>query len=132
MTGVLLPVQIATASSWSLADYGSLRIRTDPAMADGLATVDLGQLDQNEMWLVDHAVVACDSLTGTQLRWYESSVSDLALLDGTSKGNFDVGDWPVGLQVAPSQSLVAQWSGASPGARGIVSIQYRVLRRVTS
>lgn len=126
--GVILPQQIATASAWVLADFATLRRRTDPA-AGGVAMVDLGQLDGNEMWLIDHAVVACDSSTPTELRWYESSVSDLALLDGTSRGNFDVGDWPSGLQAAPSQSLIARWTGASNGARGIVTVQFRVMRR---
>jgi len=122
-----LPVQLPTAGGWTLADYGRTRMRTTPA-AGGLATIDMGQLDGNEMWLVDHAVVYCDSSTSTALRWYESTVAPDALLDGSNSGNFDVGDWPVGLQVAPTQSLVAQWSGASDGAVGVVSIQYRVLR----
>lgn len=127
---VILPQALGSASGWALADYATLRRRTEPATG-GVAEIDLGQLDPGEMWLVDHAVVACDSANPTELRWYDSAVVDLALLDGTGRGNFDVGDWPAGLQVGPSSSLIARWTGASDGARGIVTLQYRVLRRVT-
>lgn len=125
---VILPQQLPTASGWSLADFNTIRQRTAPA-AGGIAMLDLGQLDGDEMWLVDHAVVACDSTTATEVRWYESSISDLALLDGSARGNFDVADWPVGLQIAPSQTLLVRWTGASDGARGILTVQCRVMRR---
>lgn len=127
---VILPQSIGgTASGWEVADYLTVQRRSEPAVA-GLATIELVQLADVEMWLVDHAVVACDSAGPTQLRWYEDRVSDLTLLDGTSKGNFDVADWPAGLQLRPTHALVAQWAGCSDGSRGILTLQARVLRRI--
>ncbi len=131
MTGVVLPVSVAgSASGWTLVDYVTRQGRTEPASGDGAPLVfEFGQLGDGELWLIDHAVVACDSTTATSVRWYESAISDLALLDGSDRGNFDVADWPAGLHVRPSQSLVVVWSGASAGARGAVTVQARVLRR---
>lgn len=127
--GVVLPIPVGgTAAGWQLVDFRTVRLRSEPA-AGGLAVVDFGQLDGGELWLVDHAVVSCDSTTATACRWYEGGISDMTLIDGTSTGNFDVADWPNGLQVSPSQSLVVAWSGASNGARGIAAIQVRVMRR---
>lgn len=125
---LILPTQVGTASSWALIDYASRSVRSDPAVG-GLATIDLGQIGDTEMWLIDHAVVACNSATPTELRWYRSTVADQSLLDGTGTGNFDVGDWPNGLQLHPSESLIAQWTGAADGAVGIVAVQFRLLRR---
>lgn len=125
---VILPGATSSASGWRLVDYATKRAQTPPA-AGGIAEVDLGQLEPDEMWLIDHAVIACDSTTPTELRWYESAAIDLQLLDGTAKGGFDVADWPAGLQVRPSQSILARWTGASAGAVGTVILQYRVLRR---
>lgn len=125
---VILPHSVAAASAWSLSDFVSLQRRSEPA-AGGVCTVDFGQLDGDERWLIDHAVIVCDSATPTSLRLYQSSVADQALLDGSAAGNFDVADWPNGLAVEPSQSLVARWTGASAGARGVLTLQARVLRR---
>lgn len=129
MTGVLLPQPVGgSASGWRLVDYVTRRASTAPA-TDGTAVVELDQLADDELWLIDHAVVSCDSTTPTIMRWYESAVTDFALLDGTATGNFDVGDWPAGLHVRPTQSLIAAWFGADDGAVGHVVIQARVLRR---
>ena len=125
---VILPGALPSAAGWALADYRTLRARTGPA-AGGIATVTLEQLAGDQMWLIDHAVVACTSSTPTEVRWYETTPADVGLLDGTARGNFDVADWPNGLQLIPSQSLVVQWTGASDGAVGTVTLQYRLMRR---
>ena len=125
---VILPGSVASASGWALVDYLTARVRSEPA-AGGVATAVLPQLDPDEMWLIDHAVVWCDSATPTSARWYESVAIPEQLLDGTSRGAFDVADWPAGLLLRPSQHLIVQWDGASDGARGVVTVQYRVFRR---
>ena len=128
-TGVVLPVSVGgSATGWRLVDYVQRYATTDPA-AGGLATLELQQLASDELWLIDHAVVTCSSTTETQCRWYLGAPIDVALIDGTAQGNFDVADWPAGLQVGPGQALVAQWAGASAGARGTLTLQGRVLRR---
>lgn len=127
--GLTLPRQVVgSAGGWRLADYVSITGSSDPA-ADGVALVELPQLDPNELWLIDHAVVACDSLSATSVRWYADGVDPLRLLDGSAVGNFDVADWPTGLQLRPSSSLLVLWTGASDGAIGTVTVQARSLRR---
>lgn len=130
MPGFIAPRQaVFTASQWALADYVTLQKRSTPAAADGLCTIVLDQLDDNELWLIDHAVVSCTSSVFTTLRFYAAAVTDLNLLDGSSSGNFDVADWPNGLQLQPTSSLIVQWSGASTGAVGTLTLQARSLRR---
>jgi hypothetical protein len=109
----ILPVALPSASSWTLIDYVSVQRRSAPA-AGGFAQLEFDQLDQTEMWLIDHAVVKCDSTTPTDLRWYAGAVAD----------------WNAGLQIQPASSLVVRWSGASAGAIGVVTLQARVMRRL--
>lgn len=126
---IVLPSALPSASGWQLADFLNLQLRSAPAAA-GQAQIDGRQLGPDEMWFLDHMVSDCDSSAQTTLRLYESVVDRQRLLDGTSTGNFDVADWPAGLQVRPSASLVAVWVGASTGARGVLTLQGRILRRV--
>jgi hypothetical protein len=81
------------------------------------------------MWLIDHMVAQCDSSTPTVMRLYRNGVSRRAIRDGTDAGNFSVADWPSGLLMRPTTSLVAQWTGASAGATAILTVQARVLTR---
>lgn len=126
---VIVPVGIPAAAGWQLVDWLSNPWKTLPA-AGGLAEVDCGQLDPDEMWLIDHAVVQSTSTTPTAVRLYESYAVREQLLDGSNSGNFDVSDWPAGLVLRPSTSLVVQWSGVSAGATCQVRLQARVMRRV--
>lgn len=128
MTLVLPEFVGGSATGWQLLDYVSRPFRSQPATA-GAAQIELAELDSDEMWLVDHAVVNCSSTTPTQLRWYDSVVDPAALLDGSNAGNFDVADWPAGLQLGPSTRLLVRWTGASDGAIGTLTLQARVLRR---
>ena len=118
----------AAAAGWQLVDFLRLRLRSDPAVG-GVAALDFGQLDPGELWLIDRAVISCDSTSRTAFRFYEDVVDPLRILSGSSTGNFDEAEYPGGLQVAPSTSLVAAWVGASNLARGVVSIQGRILRQ---
>lgn len=125
---VVLPTSTSAAASWQLVDFLNVQLRSAPA-AGGQAVLDVGQLDPDEMWLLDHMVVSCDSTARTTLRLYESVVDPQRILDGSSTGNFDVADWPAGLQVRPSTSLIAVWVGASTGARGVIALQGRRMAR---
>lgn len=129
MTGIILPTATGgTATGWALVDFQIVQRTTDPA-AGGTATLTLPQLAFDELWLVDHAVVSCTSQTSTTVRWYADTVDPARLLDGSDTGNFDVADWPAGLQLAPGSCLVSVWSGADDGAVGVLTLQARVLRR---
>lgn len=125
---VVLPASLPASSGWTLVDFRDVRAQAivDPA---GVATIELEQLAGDVTWLVDHAVVACASAAGSQMRLYASVVSDRTLLDGTSRGDFDVADWPAGLRVGPVTALIAQWTGATPGATATIALQVRVLRK---
>jgi hypothetical protein len=125
---IILPASLPTTSGWQLVDYRDV---TGEAVADaaGVARIELEQLPGDEMWLVDHAVAACSSATPTEMRLYAGVVADRLLLDGTSRGNFDVADWPGGLRVSPVTSVISRWTGATPGATATIRLQVRVLRK---
>ncbi|WP_154793308.1 hypothetical protein [Occultella kanbiaonis] len=128
MSLILPESRAGTARGWTLADFRTVQGRTTPAVG-GACELRLPEVEQDELWLIDHMVAACDSTTPTSVRLYESSVDPLALLDGSSAGNFDVADWPAGLQVRSTQFLIARWDSASDGARGTLTVQLRSLRR---
>jgi len=128
-TGLILPQSITgSAAGWSLADYVTVA-KQAVAAANGAAVIELPQLRDDERWLVDHAVIHCTSTTATELRWYEDTIDPLYLLDGSGAGNFDVGDWPAGLHIAPGRSLVMRWTNCTTKAVATVNLQARVLRR---
>lgn len=126
---VILPGQLPPAGRWHVSDFATHRWVSTAHTGQGPLVIEGPQLDQDEMWLIDHAVASCDSPDPTELRWYESSLDPRWLLDGSSTGNFDVADWPNGLQLQPSRSLLVAWDGASAGAVGVVTLQVRVMRR---
>lgn len=127
---VPLPQPIPTASQWKPVDFLRTRASTTPA-AGGVATVELPQLADDELWVIGRSVVSCSSSTKTTLRFYESSVSPGRYLSGSIAGNFDEAEYPGvgGLQIAPATSLVAQWTGASNGAVGQLALQGMRYRR---
>lgn len=126
---VLLPEALPASSGWALAEYRDV-VGQAVADADGVALVDtLDQLAVDEMWLIDHAVIACESATPCEVRLYSSVVSDRALLDGSTRGAFDVAEWPNGLRLAPVSQLMVQWTGATPDAQATITLQVRVLRK---
>jgi hypothetical protein len=128
--GVVLPQAVAgTAAGWVLTDFANPpQLVSAPAVA-GSCRVMLPALDLTERWSIDHAVVACTSPTPTSVRWYADVADAAHLLDGSNSGNFDVAEWPAGLQIAPGTSLLVVWSGAADGAVGTVTLQGRVYRR---
>ncbi len=127
-----LPVPLATASGWQLSDFRpEVVLRSLPVKAGETAAIAYGdQLDLSELWLIDHAVSTCTSSTKTVLRMYAGAPGGV-ILDGTDSGNFQVADWPAGLQLAPGRQLCAVWSGASVGAVAELVLQVRVMRQVS-
>lgn len=125
MSGVVLPTDVSgSASQWQMVDWRYVTGRSELA-AGGVATVELVQLPDDEMWLVDRMVAQCDSTTDTAVR---VTVGTL-LVDGSNTGNFDVSESPNGILVRSSTSLRAEWVGASAGAVADLTLQVRVLRR---
>jgi hypothetical protein len=125
---VTLPVSLSATSAWQLVDWIDEQQSSAPATG-GVATVEFDQLEQDEMWLIDHAVIQCPGENGTVLRIYDGGVHPLRLLDGSDRGDFDVADWPAGLRIRPSSFLVAQWVGVLDGSVATLTLQARRLRR---
>lgn len=126
----VLPVQLPAFAGWQLVDYRQAGLTTEPAAA-GACQGLLAQVPTDQLWIVDHAVAYCTSATSTVLRMYSDAAQPQYLLDGTDDGNFDVADWPNGLQLVPGRSLLAVWSGAADGAVGTLTVQMRVMQRLT-
>lgn len=126
---VPVPVTLPSTSSWALADWLDRSYSSPPAGADGLATLVLPAVPDNERWQLSHVVVSCTSTVATQLRVYLDAITGAGLRDGSLSGNFDVADWPLGLWVAPGRTLIAQWAGCTSGAVGTLNLQATILRR---
>lgn len=122
------PVALPSAQQWQLFDQLDRTAATPAAGSDGTATVALPQLDGATYWQLSHMVVSCTSTTPTAVRFYLDSPIPGYLRDGSDQGNFDVADWPMGLYVPPSRALVAQWTSATPGAVGTLTVQGLIYR----
>lgn len=127
--GLLLPQFVGTAaSSWQLVDWLTPDY-TATATSAGRAVIECDQLDPDELWLIDHAVVASTSTTDTTLRLYDTYPDRARIRDGSRAGNFDVTEYPQGLVLRPSTRLVAVWDNATPGSTSTLTLQVRQLRR---
>jgi hypothetical protein len=104
-------------------------VLTTPAAAGGLATVELAQVPHDERWLLDRAVVQCDSTTPTVAFLYLNDIEDRGVLDGTRVGNFDVADNTQPILLDGGGVLKVQWQGASNGAKGTARLQLRILKQ---
>lgn len=129
MTGFLLPQPVASqASTWALYDWRSVRQQSAPA-AGGLATITGDLIDPAELWLVDRLVITTTSTSSTSFRIYDGSTDPAMLLDVTAAGNLNSADYPEGLLIRPASQWVAQWTGASAGAVGTLTVQATIFRR---
>jgi hypothetical protein len=130
---ITLPQALPAASGWQLYDWLDRAKQTAAAVAGSAIQVDFGQLDITELWLIDRAVIQCDSLADTKLRLYTTNVAPMNLLSGSDSdaatGNFDEAEYPRGLLVRPGDSLVAVWTGATTGAKGTIRLQAQIWRR---
>lgn len=122
------PYSLPTASGWTLYDWRELQA-TSTAAASGTASLTFDQVPDSELWLIDRMVSYCDSTTDTRVRVYRSQTDPRSLRDGSNSGNFDVTEYPQGLLLRAGGQLLAQWTGASDGARGTLTVQLRVFRQ---
>ena len=124
-----VPSALPSTSSWAVADWLDRSWTSDPAGADGVALITLPALGDSERWQLTHMVVGCTSSAATRARLYLDSTSNGTLRDGSNVGNFDVADWPMGLWIPPGRSLLARWTGCTPGAVATLAVQATILRR---
>lgn len=127
---VPVPQPIPTTSQWQLVDWLDATYTSSPA-AGGVALITLDQLPDYERWQLTHMVAGCTSAAQTSMRLYLDSVANGSLRDGTATGNFDVADWPMGLMIPPSRSLLARWTGCNDGDVATLTVQANILRRVS-
>lgn len=127
---MLLPQALPSeASQLQLVDFLDRDWQSPPAAA-GYAVLTVDQVPDDQVWLVDHMVCLCDSTAKTTFRVYLDSRTPRRIRDGSaSSGNFDVADWPNGLVVPSRSVLIAEWSGATNSAVGVLALQARVFRR---
>lgn len=123
-----VPYALPATSSWGLVDWLD-QTYTGLADAGGVALITLPTLPDNERWQLTHMVAGCASTATTSMRLYLDQVSNGALRDGSASGNFDVADWPMGLMIPPSRSLLARWTGCIPGDQAFLTVQANILRR---
>lgn len=127
---VPVPVAVPVVSGWTVADWldRSLTATTDDT---GTATITLGPVPDVERWQLTHMVVGCLSTAVAPLRLYLDDASDVNLRDGTDDGRFGVSEWPQGLWIPPTRSLLAVWTGADPGVRATLTVQATIYRRTS-
>ena len=128
---VLLTQPLPTTGGWSMIDWLDASYVSAPAGADGVATITLDPLPTDTRWQLTHMVAFSTSTAAPQMRLYLSNTSPTGLRDGTNTGIFDVADWPMGLMVPPSQSLIAQWTGCNAGDVATLAVQANILRRTS-
>jgi hypothetical protein len=123
-----LPYPLPVTSGWALADWLD-RTYKGAADATGVALITVPQLPDNERWQLTHMVAGCSTTSTTSMRLYLDQVANGALRDGTDVGNFGVADWPLGLMIPPSTSLLARWTGCNNGDPVFLTVQANILRR---
>lgn len=129
MGGILLPSALPSpASQWQLVDFLDRDWQSSPA-AGGRAVLSVDQVPDEQLWIVDHMVCVCDSGAKTTMRLYLDNLAPRRIRDGSASGNFDVGDWPGGLVIPSRSTLLAEWTGATDGAVGVLALQARVFGR---
>lgn len=128
---VPVPTALPSTSSWSAVDWLDKTYTSEPAAADGTAQITLPALPDTDRWQLTHMVAGCTSAGASQMRLYIDDVADQNLRDGTSSGNFDVADWPMGLWIPPSRSLVAAWTSCDPGSVATLTLQAVIYRRTS-
>lgn len=123
-----LPTALVPASPWGVYDFRRLTAKSGAA-SGGVAQAELLQVPQDELWLLERAVVHCTSTATTAARLYLDTVAPTAMLDGSRSGNFDVADNGAPIQVPGGSVLICQWTGADDGAIGTLRVQVTVLKR---
>lgn len=126
-TGVELPSYRPPAATDAVLDRVAFPIQAVENGGAILARSPDVPLDQR--WFIEHASCYSNSTTPTTLRLYAGATTLPNLLDGSSSGNADFGDWNPGLLVPGGAALIAYWAGASTGSQGLLNVQVMILTR---
>ena len=119
----------STGAGLVVVDYRREAKRTTPADGTGVMLVTFDPVPAGLLWLVQRVTVTTTSTTQTQAGVYAGDPTPANLVDGTNSGNLDVADQASPILVDSSVSLNVQWTGASAGAVGTVTVQYQLVQR---
>ena len=128
----LPPTRAASESggaALAVVDYRSAAKISKPGGADGLLTVEFDPVDPGLIWLIQRITVLSSSTTQTRAMVYAGDPTGTNFVDGTSRGNLDVADELSPILLESCNRLTVQWTEASPGAQGIVRVQYQIVQR---
>lgn len=133
---IFLPRAVATQSDGGVrlqvVEMGTFEGVSEAAPASGVATVTTEPVDHGWYWRVERLVVSASAGFPDCSVYCASAQPDppaLTLRDYTRYGSRQVAEYPSGLLVLPSTSVIVRWSGLPEGAQGAVSIQYQLVIR---
>lgn len=102
------------------------RTASAPVGSDGTALVQFSPVEAGTFWLVDRLMVI--GAGGGRCYVYDDpALPDLAVLDGTTSGDFDIAEYPQGLQIDETKTLCLRWVDATPGDTATARAQLRIL-----
>lgn len=91
------------------------------ATAGGIATATIGPIGLGQEWTVSRTVISSTSALRSTATIYRNSVSPGMFVDQTQGGgNGD--STGTGYRLQSGESIVVQWTGCTPGATCIVSV----------
>lgn len=130
--GIYLPQPAAAAGGAQLQtiDYRRAALTSPAAGSDGLLTCTFDGPEPARLWLIERITVTTNSTTATACAVYAGPVADQNLIDSTYLGNGDVADEAAPALVESAQPVTVQWTGASAGSVGVVTLQFLVVERV--
>lgn len=114
----------------ALVDVRDVRDSSTVAV-DGTCTIVLDPVDPGAYWRITRVIISNDGVGAGPCVLYdganEGDCRPENALDGTADGLLDVSD--VAFYVVSSRSLIARWTGATPGSTCRVRVQYELLAR---
>lgn len=113
------------ASALAVLNYAVVELQSAGAVG-GLAEVRIPSLPGDLVALVDRIFISCDSGTATTAGVFVGGTSVRNQRDHAPSGNVNVADLVQPIYVPRNQPFIIRWEGASDGAVGIATVQYRI------
>jgi len=143
VTYVPQPVSLTQGAQLILVDYPDDFQQSAPVDANGNATVTTDPVPLGYVWRIERMTTvvsqtkdgaAINTPAGATLFVYKASDSNslrpIAYRDGSSSPGLDVADESQPITVQQGYSVVAQWTGLTPGTFAAFSAQYALYVRL--
>lgn len=116
---------LTPAPAWELAIVGwdDLVARSAGADAAGESVVAFDPVPQDRMWHIERLAFETDSVATTNLRVYAGAVDPTNLRARSDAGNGGHLECTKPIRIKAGAHLTIRWSGADPGAIGVVTVQ---------